>query len=309
VSPEPAPARPPLGPSPGGLAPGTRSQGAHAQGIHAQGIHAQGTRRRWPRWVLLGVLGVLVLAGAVVGVGTVVLRLLLGPTRYPVTVQVGTTVVELAQQVADDVPAWSAEQVLQAARRVRSPFEPSGVHDLDGLLGPGTYEVEPGERPSTLLRQMVQRFDQQAAHLGLTPATRAQGLDAYQLIIVASIVEKEGYVPENFGKVAEVIDNRLAKGMPLQMDSTVLFALHQDGGPVTPADEAVPSPYNTYLHTGLTPTPICFPSSGALRAALHPTPGPWLYFELVSPSGREAFETTYAQHLRDIALARSRGLP
>lgn len=259
----------------------------------------------------MAVLGAAVLLGAVLGVGTLVLRVLVGPPSFPVTVLVGTTVLELAQQVGDDVPQWTARQFLQAASsgRVRSPFEPKGVQDLDGLLAPGTYQVHPSETPEQLLRAMVRRFDHEARALGLTPSTHVRGLDAYQLITVASIVEKEGYVPENFGKVAEVIDNRLARGMPLQMDSTVLFALHQDGGPVTPADEEVRSPYNTYLHTGLTPTPICFPSPGALRAALHPTPGPWLYFELVSPSGREAFETTYAQHLRDIALAHARGLP
>jgi len=98
---------------------------------------------------------------------------------------------------------------------------------------------------------------------------------------VASIVQKEAISPgtaraataHNAGPVARVIYNRLARGTPLQMDSTVLYALGRDGGPVTPADLAVRTPYNTYLNTGLTPTPICFPSTTALAAALHPPAG------------------------------------
>jgi UPF0755 protein len=93
------------------------------------------------------------------------------------------------------------------------------------------------------------------------------------------------------------------------MDSTVLYALGRDGGPVTPADEATPSPYNTYLNTGLTPTPICFPSALALAAALHPPSGDWLYFQLTSRDGTETFSDTYAGQLAAEQLARTRGLP
>ncbi len=243
--------------------------------------------------------------------GAVLDRLTRGPDVFPVTVQVGTTVDELAQQVADDVPGWSAAQFLGVATSgvVRSPWQPAGSTVLDGLLEPGTYLVLPGEQPATLLAQMVDRFDAQAQRIGLATLAARQGVTPYQAVTIASIVEKEGYIPKNFGGVARVIYNRLALGMPLQMDSTVLYALHQDGGPVTPADEQVASPYNTYLHRGLTPTPICFPSNQALEAALDPPPGRWLYFELVQRNGTMAFEDTYQQHLADIALAHERGLP
>ena len=83
----------------------------------------------------------------------------------------------------------------------------------------------------------------------------ALGLTPYQVITAASIVEKEGYIPVNMPDVARVIYNRLAAGMPLQMDSTVLYSLGQDGGPVTRKDLQLQTPYNTYLNTGLTPTP------------------------------------------------------
>ncbi|MHB1889833.1 MAG: endolytic transglycosylase MltG, partial [Acidimicrobiales bacterium] len=97
-------------------------------------------------------------------------------------------------------------------------------------------------------------------------------------------------------------------GRPLQMDSTVLYSLGQDGGTVTPADLRLDTPYNTYLHTGLPPTPIAFPSTAALHAALHPAAGSWLYFVVVTRSGLEAFSDTYAGQLANEALAKSRGL-
>ena len=126
---------------------------------------------------------------------------------------------------------------------------------------------------------------------------------------VASIVEKEGYYPRNMPKTATVIYNRLAQGMPLQMDSTVEYAIGQDGGPVTSHTESIRSPYNTYLHTGLTPTPICSPSSDALRAALHAPSGPWLFFTLVDTDGTMAFASTFAQQLANERIGATHGVP
>ncbi len=108
----------------------------------------------------------------------------------------------------------------------------------------------------TLVRQMVTRFDADATEAGLSTASAAKhGLTPYEVIISASIVEKEGYYAINMPKVARVIYNRLANGMPLQMDSTVLYAIGQDGGPVTAQDLKIESPYNTYLNTGLAADP------------------------------------------------------
>ena len=107
------------------------------------------------------------------------------------------------------------------------------------------------------------------------------------MVIAASIVEKEGYFPVNMPRVARTILNRLARGGGLQMDSTVLYALGRDGGTVTPADLRTRTPYNTYLHAGLTPTPICVVSMTALRAMLNPPPGPWLYFVVIDRAGHD----------------------
>jgi UPF0755 protein len=92
------------------------------------------------------------------------------------------------------------------------------------------------------------------------------------------------------------------------MNSTVFYALGQDGGVFTAKDRALPTPYNTYLNSGLTPTPICSPSPQALSAAVHPPPGEWLYFVVVSKDGTEAFADTYAEQLANQQLAKERGL-
>jgi UPF0755 protein len=203
----------------------------------------------------------------------------------------------------------TAFQALATSGSVRSPFQPPLSKNLDGLLGAGDYQVLPVESAGSLLNSMITKFTSSAAQAGLRPGQTVNGLDAYQVVTVASIVEKEGVIAKNLAKVSRVIYNRLAREMPLQMDSTVLYSLGQDGGPVTPADLQIKSPYNTYLNTGLTPTPICFPSAGALDAALHPATGQWLYFTLVSEDGTEAFSTTYAGQVAAEKLAQQRGLP
>jgi UPF0755 protein len=155
---------------------------------------------------------------------------------------------------------------------------------------------------------MVGRFTAVAQSVGLTPTTTHLGHDAYAMITMASIVEKEGYLERNMPNVATVIYNRLSDNMPLQMDSTVLYALHQDGGTVTHAMLETPSPYNTYLTTGLPPTPVCVPSRAALAAVVHPPAGAWLYFTVVDRTGTEAFSTTFAEQLANEKLAAERGL-
>ncbi len=232
-----------------------------------------------------------------------------GPNVFPVDVPPGFTVAELAQRMGQ-LPGHDATSFEATATdgTVRSPWQPTGSTNLDGLLGTGTYDVLPGESDVQVLHQMVDRFDAEAASVGLAAGAANLGLTPYQVVTIASIVEKEGVIERNLGPVSRVVLNRLAAGMPLQMDSTVLYAEGRDGGPVTAKDLAYPSPYNTHLHTGLTPTPICFPSTAALQAALHPPAGSWLYFVVVQQDGTEAFADTYAQQLANEAIARQRGL-
>jgi UPF0755 protein len=233
-----------------------------------------------------------------------------GPNIYEVTVHPGLTLGEVAAQV-DGLPGHADGAFSAAAKSgvVRSEFSPAGSDDLEGMLGTGNYLVVPGESDTALLAAMVHRFDAQATAAGLsTSSAAALGYTPYQVIIAASIVEKEGYIPKNMPEVARVIYNRLASGTPLQMNSTVLYSLGQDGGTVTKHDLALQTPYNTYLNVGLTPTPICSPSVDALRAEVHPPAGSWLYFVLVNKDGTEAFSDTYAEQLQNEQLADARGL-
>lgn len=222
-----------------------------------------------------------------------------GPNVIKITVVPGTTVSELTNQLAS-LPGNLAHVFSHggSAAGVHSPFQPSAGAALEGLIGSGTYRILPGESGRTLLAQMVDRFDAEARSAGLTPATTVNGLDAYQLVTLASISQKEGYYTRYMGDVSRVIFNRLASGMRLDMTSTVLYSLGKDGGQVTPQEEQLTTPYNTYLHAGLTPTPICTPSVQALRAAVHPPAGSWLYFDLVtSKNGIMKFASTYTQQL------------
>jgi UPF0755 protein len=215
-------------------------------------------------------------------------------------------VTNLVSRIEGTVWASRFAAAATAAAKV-SPFHPDG--SLEGLIGPGTYLIRPDETPTQLVAVMASSFVREAALDGLTPATRRDGLSAYQLIIAASITQKEGYYNKNMGRVARVIFNRLARGGGLQMDSTVLYYFMRDGGTVTPAMLTTKTPYNTYLHAGLTPTPICTPSNFALQSVLHPPSGPWLYFTLINENGTMAFASTYQQQLRNEQYATAHGVP
>lgn len=225
-----------------------------------------------------------------------------------ITVLPGLTLHEVALQVAAREGASYGDRFVTAAASLAAtnPFHPAG--SLEGLIGVGQYRITPQVTPRRLLGEMTAAFRTQAAALGLTPSTTRDGLDAYQLITAASIVEKEGYIPRNMPKVARVIFNRLARGGPLQMNATVFYALGMDGGTFTHAMREMKSPYNTYLVNGLTPTPICSVSTDALAAVLNPPPGPWLYFVVVDRSGSEAFATTFAQQLANERIASTNGV-
>ena len=230
------------------------------------------------------------------------------PNVRAVVVLPGLTLHEVAIDIANDTSGNYASRFLSAAKAAAatSPFHPDG--SLEGLIGAGTYIIRPGETPGELVGAMTKSFVKEASRAGLTSSTTLNGLNAYQLVIAASIVEKEGYYPVNMPKVARVIFNRLAQGARLQMDSTVLYYLGRDGGAVTPSMLALKTPYNTYIQIGLTPTPICTVSSYALNAVMHAPEGTWFYFTLINKNGTMAFSTTWAEQLKEEGIAASRGI-
>jgi UPF0755 protein len=165
----------------------------------------------------------------------------------------------------------------------------------EGYLFPATYDVQPGTPPIKVLKAMVARFRVEAASVGLPTAAAHAELTEGQVIVVASLIQAEGRNPADFPKIAEVIYNRLNSGIKLQLDSTVMYALHTYGIRATSAQARVHSPYNTYLHTGLPPGPINSPGDVAIRAALHPAHGNLMYFVTVDPkTGLTKFTSSYA---------------
>jgi UPF0755 protein len=230
------------------------------------------------------------------------------PNVNVINVRPGLTLNEVAQQVSSARGVSFADTFMRDAQEAEkvSPYRPNGT--LEGLIGPGQYIVNPQTSAQDLLAAMMRGFSKMAGSVGFSSRTTVDGLSAYQVLIAASIVEKEGYYNANMPKVARVILNRLQLHRSLQMDSTVLYYLGQDGGKVTTDMLKLHTPYNTYLSPGLTPTPICVVSADALRAVLHAPPGPWLYFVVVDKNGTEAFSRTFSQQLANERLAQSRGL-
>ncbi|MDP9387543.1 MAG: endolytic transglycosylase MltG [Actinomycetota bacterium] len=233
-------------------------------------------------------------------------------TFQRLTVPEGLTLKQTAELVGR-LPGRSAERFLEVAASgaVRSKYQPAGSTNLEGLLLPETYNFEPKDDEQAILERMVRGFDEAAAEAGIDDVGQGGLVDPYQAIVVASLVEREARVPDDRGKVARVIYNRLAKKMLLQVDATVIYALGRTGERglrVLFKDLEVDSPYNTYKNPGLPPTPIASPGRASLRAAVVPTDGPWLYYVVVEPDGRHAFATTIAEHNRNIALAASRGV-
>jgi UPF0755 protein len=174
----------------------------------------------------------------------------------------------------------------------------SAKGDPEGYLFPATYEVQPHETALGVLTAMVQRFDQEATAINLPAAANSVHLTQAQVITMASLVQAEGGRLSDYPKIARVIYNRLARGMPLQLDSTVLYGLKTYGIIASDQQLTSSSPYNTYKYKGLTPGPIDSPGDAAIRAVLRPASGNWLYFVTVNPKTGETLYTSSPQQFQ-----------
>lgn len=206
----------------------------------------------------------------------------------------------------------SASRFLAAATdgEVNSPYEPAGSHNLEGLLFPDTYQIPQGDTEVDILEELVGEFNDQASSLGLTAAAASLHLTPYQVITVASIVEREAKLTSDRGPVARVLYNRLAAGMPLGADSTQTYYLRLTHPALTPtvAQLDAPSPYNTRLNKGLPPTAIANPGLASLRAATAPPTSNNLYFVQVKPDGQLGYAATSAGFDQLQAECRAAGL-
>ena len=163
---------------------------------------------------------------------------------------------------------------------------------LEGFLFPATYAITPNETALQILQAMVQRYDVEAQQINIQQAAQSVGLTPDQLIIEASMVQAEAGIDSDMPKMARVMINRKAKGMPYGFDSVVYYGLGQYGINISPAQAAASGAYNDTQHTGLPPTPIGNPGDTAIQAILHPASGPWLYFLTESGGKQSTFSAT-----------------
>ncbi|MFF2195965.1 endolytic transglycosylase MltG [Streptomyces sp. NPDC058157] len=195
------------------------------------------------------------------------------------------------------LPAGTAAASVATAR-LPLPAEAKG--NPEGYLFPATYPVTSKSTPGALLATMVRTANEQLATKAVAEGGRAHGMTPYQTATLASIIEAEADNPADMGKVARVVHNRLARSMPLQMDSTLNYALNRTTVDVKVKDTRIDHPFNTYERQGLPPTPIDSPGLQAMAAAVAPTPGDWLFFVTVKP-GDTRFSATYEEHRKHVA--------
>jgi UPF0755 protein len=228
---------------------------------------------------------------------------------HRLTIPEGSSLRQIAEKVGT-IPGLSADRFMAIAQSgtIHSQFEPPGSTSLEGLVFPDTYFVEPGDDEAKILNKMVAAFDQEASSVGVQNAAAKAGVTPYDVITVASLVEEEAKVDEDRGMIARTIYNRLQKNMKLGIDATVEYAIGMHKPSLTATDLDVDSPYNTRKYAGLPPTPIAAPGQKSLEAALNPTPGPWLYYVLIDPSGKHAFATTDTEFEQLVRQARAKGL-
>jgi UPF0755 protein len=213
---------------------------------------------------------------------------------------------QIAEKVGE-LPGHDAAEFLAVVNSgvVRSKYQPAEVTSLDGFLFPDTYLIGANWTDEQIVQRLVDRFDEIGDTTGLA---NAQGLTPYQVVVAASLIQTEAKVADDAPLISAVIRNRLAKGMQLQIDSTLCYA--KGGCPPLPtdADKAISSPYNTYQIVGLPPTPIASVTEASLRASLAPAAVPYLYYVIADEEGHHAFATTLEEHDRNVAAARAKGL-
>ncbi|MEU1851271.1 endolytic transglycosylase MltG [Streptomyces sp. NPDC019990] len=195
------------------------------------------------------------------------------------------------------LPAGSTQRSLAKAA-LKLPGDAKG--NPEGYLFPATYPVPDNTTPEKLLALMVDTANEKFNQAPIAAGAQRNAMNVYQAVTIASIVQAEAATSTDMGKVARVVFNRLERGMPLQMDSTVTYALGRSSPRTTAGDTRVDSPYNTYQRMGLPPTPIANPGEEAVRAAINPPPGDWLYFVTVRP-GDTRFTADHAEHQRNVA--------
>ena len=229
------------------------------------------------------------------------------PNQVVLSVLAGWRMEEIAASLPTSGLNITPDEFLNAARTPRSDLDyiPKGA-TTEGYLYPMQYTLPRGVRAEELVRTLVQNFG-----LYLTPELRQafsqQGLNVFEAVTLASIVEREAVVDDEMPMLASVYLNRLKTGMKLDADPSVQYAIGWNPdqntwwtNPLSSADLQIDSPYNTYLHSGLPPAPISNPSLTALQSVAFPAQTPYFYFRArCDGSGRHVFAETFEEHVNN----------
>ena len=211
--------------------------------------------------------------------------------QWRVTLKEGVRAATVPALVAGKtkIPLADLQAALKNTAGIGLPPEAKG--NAEGWLFPATYVVDPETTALDLVKQMVQRTVDELDSLNV-PAAQRQAL-----LIKASLVQAEAKLAVDFPKIARVIDNRLAVGRPLQLDTTVHYATGKFTVATSLKDTQIDSPYNTYRVKALPIGPIDNPGTLALKSVISPTPGPWLFFVATNPqTGATEYGVTEADH-------------
>jgi UPF0755 protein len=260
--------------------------------------------------------------------GNVLAQLRTSPdqTYQRVTFPEGFTIEQMAERLGEEQPRLDADAFIDAADSLFLPsrFKPAGQASFEGLLFPDTYQVSNADNEAQVVERMVTLMERVADQENMTEKAAALGRTPYEILIIASMIEKEAKLDEDRPKIARVIYNRLAIDMLLQIDATLYYG--EDRTTPLPVLRRRDTPYNTYSRNGLPPTPIANPGRASIRAALNPAPNPpsgdpicqilpdptqgcnLLFYVLATEDGGHAFSVTVEQHEANIDKAIEEGI-
>jgi UPF0755 protein len=304
-----APVGPPTGTSDAGAIYVDIVPGTGTQAIAAQLEQAGALRSRYAFELLRAVKGGKLIAGEYrfnhPAPATEIYQRLARGDVYTIalTIPEGYNIFDIAQAV--ESAGLGSRDTFLAAERSQTDLirdlAPNAT-SLEGYLFPDTYRFARHVPPSQILGAMVKRFRQVAVQLGLISNLEPRTLNLPATVTLASLVEKEVNQDSERPLVAGVFTNRLAQGMPLATDPSVIYAALLQGryrGAIYQSDLQADSPYNTYRHTGLPPGPICNPGVAALKAAIAPAQTDFLYF-VADAEGHSRFSATLKEHAQQV---------
>ena len=174
------------------------------------------------------------------------------------------------------------------------------VENLEGFLFPKTYEVLPEYNAQNVIEMFLSQYQLETSNLDYGFASDSN-LSSYDILIIASMIEREAYIPEERPLISSVIHNRLKINMALGIDATLIYFLDKWDTPLTESDLKTDTPYNTRLYTGLPPSPICNPGLESIKAALNPAEADYLYYVVTDPvNHKHSFSKTLEEHNENV---------